>query len=99
MSNYTVVDAHEDIAFNAISLHRDLLSDISVLRKAAHTPGETRLSPSQSFKEATSDSCLRPSGHLRAEANLGRRAPAITHLMRLTRRLLNSSTTTRHWRS
>ncbi len=65
MSNYTVVDAHEDIAYNAISLHRDLLKDISILRKSLPTTGEASLAPtipSQSFKEAISDWYLRPYG-------------------------------------
>jgi membrane dipeptidase len=51
MPDYMVVDAHEDIAYNAISLHRDFLKDISILRQSLPTSGEASLTPTVSLSE------------------------------------------------
>jgi membrane dipeptidase len=40
LPRYIIVDAHEDIAFNALSLHRDFLQDISKLRSKKYSKKE-----------------------------------------------------------
>ena len=51
MSNYLVVDAHEDIAFNWISIHRDFLRDISSIRKSEPSSVNSRTTPTISLPE------------------------------------------------
>ena len=51
MSNYFIVDAHEDIAFNSASSHRDFLKDIQSIRQSEPSSKDSGLTATISLPE------------------------------------------------